>query len=281
LRAGLIAGAVATATLPMAAPAHAQTRLEARYTVSLAGIPLGTGTWVIDVAQDQYTAVASGRTTGLVKLVSDGSGQTGARGTFRGAHAASMGYVSAVTSDKRSDEIRMLIANGVAKDVKVEPPVEQSPDRVPLTDAHRKGITDPMSAALIPVPGSGEVVTPDACKRKLAVFDGRQRTDIDLVFKRMDRVKADKGYEGPVVVCTVIYKPIAGHRPERAAIKYLTATREMELWLAPMAGTRVLVPFRFSIPTPFGHGVLQANYFVTTPRVVHSARETPVTAKAQ
>ena len=42
--------------------------------VTLAGIPLGAGTWVIDIAADQYTAVASGRTTGLVKLVSDGSG---------------------------------------------------------------------------------------------------------------------------------------------------------------------------------------------------------------
>jgi hypothetical protein len=67
------------------------------------------------------------------------------------------------------------------------------------------------------------------------------------------------------VVCTVIYKPIAGHRPERPAIKYLVQTREMEMWLAPIAGTRFLVPFRFSVPTPFGLGVLQATYFVTQP----------------
>ena len=26
----------------------------------------------------------------------------------------------------------------------------------------------------------------------------------------------------------------------------------MEVWLAPIAGTRVLVPFRMSIPTPLG-----------------------------
>ena len=114
----------------------------------------------------------------------------------------------------------------------------------------------------MPVAGNGEVLTPDACKRKLAIFDGRQRADIDLVFKRMDRVKADKGYQGPVVVCTVLYTPIAGHRPERPAIKYLIEQRDMEMWLAPIAGTRVLVPFRFSVPTPFGLGVLQATYFV-------------------
>jgi len=36
--------------LPFCRAAHAQAKLEARYNVTLAGIPLGTGTWVIDIA---------------------------------------------------------------------------------------------------------------------------------------------------------------------------------------------------------------------------------------
>ena len=83
------------------------------------------------------------------------------------------------------------------------------------------------------------------------------------------------------MVCQVLYRPIAGHRPERAAIKYLMEQREMEMWLAPIAGTRVLVPFRFSVPTPFGLGLLQATYFVAGPRVAQTNREAPVTAKVQ
>ena len=43
----------------------------------------------------------------------------------------------------------------------------------------------------------------------------------------------------------------------------------MEVWLAPIAGTRVLVPYRISIPTPLGLGVLQATQFVS---VVAAAR---------
>jgi hypothetical protein len=263
------------------APIHAQAqgKLEARYTASLAGIPLGSGTWVIDIAGDQYTAVASGRTTGLVKLISDGSGSGGSRGIVQGASLVPTSYASSTVSDKRSDEVRMTLRAGTVKDVVAEPPLIPSPDRVPVTDAHRKGIIDPMSAAIMPVAGNGEVLTPDACKRKLAIFDGRQRADIDLVYKRMDRVKADKGYQGPVVVCTVLYTPIAGHRPERPAIKYLISTREMEMWLAPIAGTRVLVPFRFSVPTPFGLGVLQATYFVAQPTI--AARQMPASAKMQ
>ena len=255
-----------------AGAAQAQSKLEARYSVSLAGIPLGSGTWVIDITADQYTAVANGRTTGLVKLVADGSGSGGSRGTFQGASVAPTGYMANTISDKRTDEVRMVLRGGVVKEVSAEPPLEPSPDRVPVTEAHRKGVVDPMSAAIMPVAGKGDVLAPEACKRKLAIFDGRQRVDIDLVYKRMDQVKADKGYQGPVVVCTVLYSPIAGHRPERDAIKYLIAQRDMEMWLAPIAGTRVLVPFRFSVPTPFGLGVLQATYFVAQPQPTQAAR---------
>ena len=151
---------------------------------------------------------------------------------------------------------------------------------MPVTDAHRKGVTDPMSAAIIPVAGNGDVLTPDACKRKLAIFDGRQRADIELVFKRMDRVQADKGYQGPAwsAPCSTSRSPdIARSGP---AIKYLVETREMEMWLAPISGTRLLVPFRFSVPTPFGLGVLQATYFVAQPSPRRRA-PTPREAKTQ
>jgi hypothetical protein len=50
--------------------------------------------------------------------------------------------------------------------------------------------------------------------------------------------------------------------PGRAAIKYLIAQRDMEVWLAPVAATRVLVPFRVSIPTPIGVGVMHATQFI-------------------
>jgi hypothetical protein len=278
---GRLVAAVSLLALTGAGGAQAQSKLEARYTVSLAGIPLGSGSWVIDLAPDQYTAVASGRTTGLVKLISDGSGSTGARGVFAGSKVVATSYVSTTTSDKKPDEVRMVLQNGAVREVTAEPPLIPSPDRVPVTEAHRKGITDPMSAAIMPVAGTGDTVTPDACKRKLAIFDGRQRADIELVYKRMDQVRADKGYQGPVVVCQVLYTPVAGHRPERSAIKYLIAQREMEMWLAPIAGTRVLVPFRFSVPTPYGTGLLQATYFVTQPTPTQAARQAPATPKTQ
>jgi hypothetical protein len=91
------------------------------------------------------------------------------------------------------------------------------------------------------------------------------RYDLKFGYKRIEQVKAEKGYEGPAVVCSVYFVPVAGFVPTRAAIKYLVSQREMEVWLAPVGGTRVLVPFRVSIPTPIGQGVMQATQFISIP----------------
>ena len=90
------------------------------------------------------------------------------------------------------------------------------------------------------------------------------RYDLKLEYKRIETIKVDKGYQGPVVVCAITFVPIAGYVPDRAAIKYLKAQRNMEVWFAPILGTRVLMPYKVMIPTPVGTGVLQATRFTNS-----------------
>jgi hypothetical protein len=123
-----------------------------------------------------------------------------------------------------------------------------------------------MTGSLVWMSGTGDLLAPEACQRTVSIFDGRLRYDLKLAFKRMDTVKAEKGYAGPVVVCAVYVTPIAGHIPSRAAIKYITHMRDAEVWLAPIAGTRVLAPFRAQGPTPVGDAVLEATQFIATPQ---------------
>ena len=82
----------------------------------------------------------------------------------------------------------------------------------------------------------------------------------------MDEVTAEKGYAGPVVVCSVGYEPIAGHRPSTPLVKYLSEGREMEVALAPVAGTRLLAPFRVSVVSMLANLVIEANRFEATAR---------------
>ena len=255
----------------LAGDAGAQGRLDARYVVTLGGLPIGRGAWAIDIHDSQYVASANGTTTGLLRVFASGQGSTAVRGTVSNGHILPAAYASTVTTDRKSEELHINLAGGNVKDYSVDPPTPPSPDRIPVTDAHRRGVTDPMSAALTPVAGTADPVSPEACERKVAIFDGRMRYDLKLAYKRMETVRAARGYQGPAVVCAVYFVPIAGYIPQRAAIKYLISQRDIEAWLAPVAGTRVVVPFRVSLPTPLGLGIMEATDFVTEAQRSHES----------
>jgi hypothetical protein len=253
-----------------AAPAAAQGKLEAQYEASLAGIPVGRGAWNIDIQDDVFSAAASGGTTGILKSFAGGSGTGASQGRVVNGALVATAYQASTTTSKKTEEIHITLDKGNVKEFGIipEPPVDA--DRIVVTDAHRRGVFDPMTASLVRVPGTGEVLSPEACHGSASVFDGRMRYELKLDFKRMETVKAEKGYKGPVVVCALYFVPVAGYVPDRPVIKYLAAQRNIEIALAPVAGTRILVPFWLKVPTPLGPAMLEATSFITTaqpPRV--------------
>jgi hypothetical protein len=268
LLASLGAGAFMLLAHPHAA--LAQGRLEARYEATLAGIPVGKGAWTIEVSDDQYAATASGGTAGLLKAFAGGTGTGASQGRVVNGALVATNYFATTTTSKKTEAIRMILSGGNVKEYAIEPEPPVDADRIPLTDANRRGVFDPMTGSLLRVAGTGDVLTPDACRTGAAIFDGRMRYDLKLDYKRMETVKAEKGYQGPVVVCAIYFSPIAGYIPDRAVIKYLTAQRNIEVAFAPLAGTRILVPFRMVVPTPLGAAMLEATQFITSatpPRV--------------
>jgi hypothetical protein len=268
----LLGGLCAAAWLWLAQPhvALAQGRLDARYEATLAGIPVGKGAWTIDISDDQFTAAASGGTAGLLKAFAGGTGTGAAQGRVVNGALVATNYSASTTTSKKTEAIHMILSGGTVREYGIEPAPPVDPERIPVTDAHRRGVFDPMTGSMLRVPGSGDPLSPDACRTGAAIFDGRMRYDLKLDYKRMETVRAEKGYQGPVVVCAVYFSPIAGYIPDRAVIKYLTAQRNIEVAFAPVAGTRILVPFRMVVPTPLGAAMLEATQFITSatpPRV--------------
>jgi Protein of unknown function (DUF3108) len=245
--------------------ASAQGRLEAQYEASLAGIVVGKGAWTIEIGEDSYVASAYGGTSGLLKTMANGSGTGAAQGRVTNGTLVPSAYQASTTTSKKSETIHINLANGNVKDFAIDPTPPVDPDRILVTDAHKKGVFDPMTGSLLRVPGNVDPVSPDACHAATPVFDGRMRYELRLDYKRMVTIKAEKGYYGPAVVCAIYFVPIAGYIPDRPVIKYLTAQRDMEITLAPVAGTRYLVPFRLVIPTPLGTAMLEATQFITEP----------------
>jgi hypothetical protein len=251
-------------------PASAQGRLEAQYQATLAGIPVGKGAWNIDISDDQYSASAFGGTSGLLKAFAAGTGVGSAQGRVVNGALVSTNYNATISTSKYTQAIRMLLSNGTIKDYAIEPEPPVDPDRIPVTEAHRRNVFDPMTGSMLRVPGNGDPLGPEACRSGASIFDGRMRYDLKLDFKRMETVRAEKGYQGPVVVCAIYFSPVAGYIPDRPVIKYLASARNMEIAFAPVLGTRILIPFRVAIPTPLGIAMLEATQFITTavpPRV--------------
>ena len=244
-------------------PAQAQARLEAQYEATLSGIPVGRGSWTIDIGDDQYTASAFGGTTGLLKAIANSSGTGAAQGRVVNGALVGTNYSASTTTSKRTEAIHITLANGNVKESGIDPTPPVDPGRIPVTDAQKKNVFDPMTASLLHVPGNGDPLTPDACRMGAAVFDGRMRYDLTLEFRRMETVRAQRGYYGPAVVCAIYFKPIAGYIPDRPVIRYLQSARNIEIAFAPMPGTRYLVPFRMVVPTPVGTAMVEATQFIT------------------
>ena len=245
--------------------ACAQGQFDARYTLSMAGISIGKLSWKADIGAAEYSATASGRASGIFSILISGEGVVSVRGILKDGRPQPTSYVSAVTRDDEKTGSRMTIEAGKVRDLVVEEPTPET-DRVPITDAHKQNIVDPLTAFLIPA-GAGDPMTAATCQRSLAVFDGRRRYDLSLSFRRIDKVKADKGYAGPALVCAMKFNAIAGHRASSPLVKYLSEGRDMEVWFVPVAGTRALAPFKLSVASMLGNMVLQADQFETGPAI--------------
>jgi len=210
----------AAAACLVAVPACAQGKLDARYVVTLAGFPISKGAWVIDISGDQFTAAASGTTAGLLRAFSRVHGSGAVRGPVVAGKPMGATFAASITADKKTEEIRILLASGVVKQIEMTPPMPPNPECVPVTETHLRGVADPISSTLFKVPPQANMLGPGACPSIVPVFDGRMRFDVRLAYKRIEHARAERGYDGPAVVCAPYFTPIAGYVPSRSALKY-------------------------------------------------------------
>ena len=253
--------ALALITAALGDHAHAEGKLDASYTISFARIRVGGITATGVFGESQYTISARGHAGGIMKVLVDGAASFSTHGTIKDGYLVPTTFTSKIVSDAETSDVTMVLDEGSVKELAAAAPTKS--DRVPVTQANRQGIVDPLTAMLFSAAAAGEGLHRDVCRHTLPIFDGQRRYDLKLAFKRMDKVTAEKGYAGPVVVCSVSYEPVAGHRAY-PLVKYLSEGREMEMALAPVAGTRLLAPFRMLVVSALANLVIEANQFEAT-----------------
>ena len=266
----LATGSAALMTAALGDHAHAESNLDASYTISFARIRVGDITATVVFGDSEYAISARGRAGGVMKVLVDGEGSFTTRGTITDGHPVPTKFTSKIVSNTETSDVTMVLDEGSVKELAAAP--LPSSGRVPVTEANRQGIVDPLTAMLFSAAAAGEGLSQEACRHTLPIFDGHQRYDLKLAFKRMDKVTAEKGYAGPVVVCSVRYEPIAGHHASNTLVKYLSEGREMEIALAPVAGTRLLAPFRLSVVSMLANLVIEANRFEATAPALDAQR---------
>ena len=234
--------------------------LHVTYRVSLIGLPIGAVNLMADLTPTSYSIQGDAKLTGLARLLGNARGASTGKGDIIEGHVSPATFATIAASSNMTRTIRMALAGNAVTGVDISPPFEDKPDRVPLGPDDEKGVVDPAGAVIITAPASGPIVSPAACNRKVPIFDGYTRFDIDLTYVGERRVTT-KGYAGPVVVCAARYVPIAGHRRDRPATKFMADNKDLEVWLAPIEHDHVLVPYRVSVRTMIGTTVVEATEF--------------------
>jgi len=269
------AAGLAFALAVLALPAHAQGRLKAQYTISMTGVSIGKIDWLVDINEKRYITSAHGKASGVLSMLVNGEGSVTTRGAIVEDRLAPSLFTSHINDDEGVSELRMTFEDGNVKELVGPPPPPA--DRVPVKEADRQGVSDPLSAMLIATQPGGDMLGPANCRHVLPIFDGRRRYNLALSFKRIDKIKFEHGAIAAVLVCGVILQPIAGYRADSLLVKYVAGRRDSELWFAPIVGTDVVAPVRVVMPTLLGTLEIGATQFeaIATPPSTSPAPPTP------
>lgn len=251
-----LAALSAALVLPVLAEAAS---VKVDYLITLEGLSLGNAALEGSFDDSRYDMRLNGQLTGLIGAFSGSArGGAAARGTVAGTRLVSSGFSASAKAGLGERTVQVGVANGNVTQVEINPPFEERPERVPLTEASLKGIIDPLSGMVGLAANPARFNEPANCNRTAPVFDGTQRFNVVTSYSDTRVVRRPGGYTGPVLVCHVRYVPIAGHRTDRESVKFMADNRDMSVWLAPVEGTRMLVPVRIAIRTMIGMSIVEA-----------------------
>lgn len=244
----ILATALACATF---APAMAKTTVETKYKVRFSGINVGRMTSAVTVDGNSYSITGQARTSGFAKLFSAMTANFSSYGGIYKTSPMPSKHALGYQGKKKRGSVNMGFSNGTVAQHASSPAVKYKPGSVPLKQADLRAAMDPISALVFPVSAGDAGKGSKVCNRRVPIFDGKNRFNLTFRYKRTERAKA-KGFKGPVFVCSVRYTPVAGHRPNRRAIKAAQSNRKTEIGFARVGNTNAYTMFNFKAVTSRG-----------------------------
>jgi hypothetical protein len=243
--------------------ASAETALKASYTISISGLTIGKAEADSRFTDSGYAAVVKGMTSGISRLFSNARATMLGSGHFSGTRIVPTSYNMETSERGFETHVRMSMRSGTVTDLLAIPRLREVPDRVQVSPDDTRNVVDPLGAFFIVTDRPGLPEGGKVCDRTIKVFDGWQRFDIGLAYKQTRLVTGvGDAYDGTVVACTAQYIPVAGHRQNHEATKYMAENKRLEVWYAPVSEMPLLVPYRILIGTKYGDLIITSTRFI-------------------
>jgi hypothetical protein len=225
--------------------------------VYLGGFNLGNIGIKSSFAGNSYSAVSRLKTAGVVNSFYEAIIDATSVGGVNGAGLSPQKYDSNTNNEKTNQKVGLTYSSSGIQ-LFSDPPYNT--ERFPVTEEQKRGTLDPLSGLVFALSGISQSAA-KPCGETVRVFDGRRRYDIELNYVGQDKVKTDGGYSGPAVKCTVIYKQLAGFKPNLNKGKSIPV---ITTWLAPMESSaggpvkKFMVPVKIMTDTPYGVALAHA-----------------------
>jgi len=242
-------------------PARVPEKVDAVYSISFNGFDIGSFKFEATVEGQSYTLNGDAELSALLgafkwRGISRASGRVG------GSGPKPADYSLAFNGTGRSGSIKVGFDGKGVTSASIVPPIPVASDEIPLQRQHLSGALDPLTAVMALTFGSAA----NPCDRKLAIFDGKQRFDLQLS-KRAERetrgFPGDQRSGGLSVVCGVDYRPLGGFQMT-AQTEQLAKSTGIEISMLPVAGANLAVPQEVRIPTSVGSVILTAEKITVT-----------------
>lgn len=244
----LATGSALAATQPPAIDPEAKPNIVADYTIYIGGFMAAEGSINATLEEGNYLVRSNLGVAGMPARFYDAQWDMTSEGSLTDEKLKPARFAF------RSDEKGRIKEREITYDASGVPtPVFDPPenDLIDVLPFERRNALDPISALLLPVANAG-----NPCNRRIPVFDGKRRYDLQLEYERDDQVTTrNKGYSGDAVICSVRLTPRTGMR-KGSFTTMLQQRDNTRIWLAALDGEDIYIPVRIQVRTPIGAAVM-------------------------
>jgi len=226
----------------------------ASYDISFAGFSVGSFDFRSTVNEHHYVLAGEANISAVFGAF-EWRGLTRSDGVIIEKKPDPKSYAFDYQSSSNNGSVRLDFMMGHIIRSDISPYQPYTNQYVPLLSQHMRDVYDPVSAIMAltrSTPGH-------PCKRRIPIFDGRQR--FDLVLSPMGTTQISEarpsGQPEDAYICKVMYVPLGGYIPN-SQTQYMQNNSGMRIVLRKVPSANIYIPYQIRIPTIAGEALLSS-----------------------